>query len=158
MSDEIDIKQLAVELKTAADEVKKSAETTNTELKNLGKVTEDTKKAADDALVKHNELSARMTELEQKMVQRPSDEPKAKSIGQMVVEHDDLKAFIKSGGKGRVSIPVKAIISALTTDADGSAGDLIVPDRRPGIIAPPQRRLTMRSLISPGQTSANAIQ
>ena len=158
MSDDIDIKQLAAQLKTAADEVKKSAETTTTELKNLGQVTEDTKKAADEALVKHNELSARMTELEQKMVQRNAEPEGRKTIGQMVTEHDDLKAFIKSGGKGRVSIPVKAIISALTTDANGSAGDLIVPDRRPGIITPPQRRLTMRSLITPGQTASNAIQ
>lgn len=158
MSDDIDIKQLAAQLKTAADEVKKSAEATNTELKNLGQVTEDTKKAADEALVKHNELSARMTELEQKMVQRTAEPEGRKTIGQMVTEHEDLKAFIKSGGKGRVSIAVKAIISALTTDANGSAGDLIVPDRRPGIITPPQRRLTMRSLITPGQTASNAIQ
>lgn len=155
---EADLVALAGKLKEAADEVKKSAETTNTELKNLGKVTEETKKAADEALVKHNELAARMTEIEQKMVQNPSEPEQRKSVGQMVVEHDDLKAFIKSGGRGRVSIPVKAIISALTTDANGSAGDLIVPDRRPEIITPPQRTLTMRDLITPGQTSSNAIQ
>lgn len=155
---EKDIAALAIELKEAADQVKKSAETTSTELKNLGKVTEETKKSADDALVKHGELAARMTELEQKMVQSRSEPEQRKSVGQMVVEHEELKAFIKSGGKGRVSIPVKAIISALTTDANGSAGDLIVPDRRPEIIMPPQRTLTMRDLITPGQTNSNAIQ
>ncbi|KKB12372.1 capsid protein [Devosia geojensis] len=158
MSEEAEIKQLAIELKTAADEVKKQAETTNTELKNLGKVTEETKKAADEALIKHNEIAARMTELEQKMVQRTVEPQQRKSVGQMIVEHEDLKAFIKAGVKGRVSIPVKAIISALTTDADGSAGDLIVPDRRPEIITPAQRTLTMRDLITPGQTASNAIQ
>jgi peptidoglycan hydrolase CwlO-like protein len=61
--------ELAVQLKAAADDVKKSAETTQTELKNLGKTTEETKKSADDALIKHNEIAARMTELEQKMTQ-----------------------------------------------------------------------------------------
>lgn len=156
---EADLSKLAVDLKAAADEVKKQAETTATEMKNLGKVTEDTKKAADEALIKHNEISARMTELEQKMVQRSAAEPEQrKSIGQMVVEHDDLKAWIKSGGKGRVSIAVKAIISALTTDANGSAGDLIVPQRQPDIILPPQRTMTMRDLITPGNTNSNAIQ
>lgn len=154
-----DLSKLAVDLKAAADEVKKQAEITATEMKNLGKVTEETKKAADEALIKHNELSARMTEIEQKLVQRSAAEPeRRKSIGQMVVEHDDLKAWIKSGGKGRVSVAVKAIISALTTDANGSAGDLIVPDRRPEIITPPQRTMTMRDLITPGNTSSNAIQ
>jgi HK97 family phage major capsid protein len=154
-----DLETLARDLKSAADEVKKSAETTNIELKNLGKVTEETKKSADDALIKHNELAARMTEIEQKMVRGNGNEHEGrKSIGQTVTESDDFKAFIKSGGKGRLSIPVKAIISALTTDANGSAGDLIVPQRQPGVVAPPQRRMTIRDLITPGQTSSNAIQ
>jgi HK97 family phage major capsid protein len=156
--DEKALTELAVKLKDAADEVKKSAETTATELKNLGVLTAETKKTADDALIKHNEISARITEIEQKMVQRAAGPEPRKSIGQMVVEHDDLKSFIKSGGKGRVSIAVKAIISALTTDADGSAGDLIVPQRQPGILGLPQRRLTMRDLITPGRTASNAIQ
>ncbi len=156
---EAEIKQLTVDLKAAADAVKKQAETTNTELKNLGTVTAETKKAADEALIKHNELSARMTELEQKM-SRPAggDGERRKSIGQQVTDSEDFKSFVKAGGKGRISIGTKAIISALTTDADGSAGDLIVPDRRPGIIAPPQRRMTIRDLLTPGRTSVNAIQ
>jgi HK97 family phage major capsid protein len=155
---EADLSALAIELKKAADDVKKSAETTQTELKNLGKVTEETKKAADEALIKHNELAARLTEIEQKMVRRGQEPERKKSIGQVVAEHEDVKAFIKSGGKGRISIPVKAIISALTTDADGSAGDLIVPQRQPGILGLPERRMTIRDLITPGRTSSNAIQ
>lgn len=158
MSDETELKTLAVDLKKAADDVKKIAETTETELKTLGTLTAETKAKADEALVKHNEISARITEIEQKMVQRTTDAPERKSLGQAVSEHEDVKAFLAGGGKGRVSVSVKAIISALTTDADGSAGDLIVPDRLPGIITPPQRRLTVRSLITPGRTSSNAIQ
>ena len=159
MSDENDIKTLAADLKKAADEVKKTAETANAEMKNLGKMTEETKQKADEALVKHNEISARLTEIEQKLVARPGNgEERRKTVGELVTENDEFKAFVKSGGKGRVSIPVKAIISALTTDADGSAGDLIVPDRRPDIIAPPQTNLAVRDLLTPGETSSNAIQ
>lgn len=155
-----DIAALARDLKAAADDVKKQAETANTELKNLGKLTEDTKKAADEALVKHNELSARMTELEQKMVRGGGEPERRKSIGEQVTESDDFKAFAKSsarGGKQSASFPVKAIISSLTTDANGSAGDLIVPDRR-GLIDPVLRRMTIRDLITPGRTASNAIQ
>lgn len=158
MSDENELKTLAADLKKAADEVKKTAETTQAEMKNLGKVTEDTKKAADEALIKHNELSARLGEIEQKLARGHGEPEKRKSVGQSVAEHEDLKAFVKSGGKGRVSIPVKAIISALTTDADGSAGDLIVPQRQPGILGLPQRRMTIRDLLTPGRTASNAIQ
>jgi HK97 family phage major capsid protein len=157
-NDERELETLARDLQKAADDVKKQAEATNTELKNLGKVTEDTKKAADEALVKHNELAARMTEIEQKMVRGGGEPERRKTAGQQAVESDEFKAFVKAGGKGRISIPVKAIISSLTTDADGSAGDLIVPQRQPGIIAPPQRRMTIRDLLTPGRTSSNAIQ
>jgi HK97 family phage major capsid protein len=52
---------------------------------------------------------------------------------------------------------VKAIITSLTTDADGSAGDLLVPERRP-MVDPVERKLTVRDLMTPGRTSAMAIQ
>lgn len=154
------ITDMAVELKKAADDVKKSAETTQTELKNLGNTTAETKKAADDALIKHNEISQRMTELEQKMTQlRQGGGPeRQKTIGEQVTENAEVLDFLKSGRKGRVSMKLKAIISALTTDANGSAGDLIVPQRLAGIITPPQRRMTIRDLITPGRTNSNAIQ
>ncbi|MGE0653084.1 MAG: phage major capsid protein [Alphaproteobacteria bacterium] len=154
-----ELSTLAVDLMKAAEEVKKQAETTSTEIKNLGKVTEETKKAADEALIKHNELSSRMTELEQVVVRRGAGPERAKTVGEQVVEHEDFKAFVAAKrSKGSVSIPVKAIISSLTTDANGSAGDLIVPQRVPGIVAPPQRRMTIRDLITPGRTGVNAIQ
>lgn len=152
-----DIKQLAVELKQAADEVKRVAETTNVEVKNLGKVTEETKQKADEAMVKHNEISARLTEIEQKMSRGPQQPEGRKSLGQNIVTCDDVKHFLASSRKGSVSVEVKAIISSLTTDANGSAGDLIVPDRR-GLIDPVQRRMTIRDLLTPGNTSSNAIQ
>jgi HK97 family phage major capsid protein len=156
------ITDLATQLKNAADDVKKSAETTQTELKNLGTTTAETKKAADEALVKHNEISQRLTEVEQKMTQlrNGGGQERPKSLGEIITENDAVKAFIKSGGKGRISVPVavKAIISAATTVADGSAGDLIVPTRVPGIITPNQRRMTIRDLLLPGRTDKNAIQ
>jgi HK97 family phage major capsid protein len=156
---ENDLIKLAADLKSAADEVKKSAETTTTELKNLGQVTEETKKVADEALIKHNELSARFTDMEQKMARKGDDRPeRQKSFGEQVAESEELKSFIANGGKGRVNIGVKAIISALTTDANGSAGDLIVPQRQDGIITPAQRRMTIRDLLTPGRTTSNAIQ
>lgn len=158
MPTETDLATLAKELKTAAEDVKKQAETTNTEIKNLGKVTEETKKAADEALIKHNDLSARLTEIEQKMV-RKSDQPvQTKSVGETVTDSDEFKAFVKSGGRGKIAIPVKAIISSLTTDANGSAGANVVTMRVPGIVAPPQRKMTIRDLMTPGRTGSGSIE
>ena len=153
------ITDLAVQLKTAADDVKRSAETTQTEIKNLGKVTEDTKKAADEAMIKHNEIDARLKEIEQKMVRKGEGPQRVKSLGEQVTDglKDDIAALGKKA-RGSISFGVKAIISALTTDADGSAGDLIVPQRLQGILGLPERRLTVRDLLTPGRTTSNAIQ
>lgn len=157
-SDERDLETLTKGLKDATDEVKRFAEKVDGEMKSLGKATEDTKKSADEALIKMNDISGRIDSIEQKMARTGEEEPRTrKSVGQMVTESDELKEWLGGSRKGTFVMPVKAIISALTTDADGSAGDLIVPDRQ-GLIDPVQRRMTIRDLLTPGSTSSNAIQ
>jgi HK97 family phage major capsid protein len=153
-----DLVSLAADLKRAADDVKKQAEVTNTELKNLGVVTGETKEIADKAIIKHNELSARISEIEQKLAGTgPAGPARRKSLGERVVETDEVKALL-AAGRGKATVSLKAIISSLTTDANGSAGDLIVPDRRAGIIPLPDRRFTIRDLLTPGTTSSNSVQ
>ncbi len=58
--------------------------------------------------------------------------------------------------KGRVQVNLKAITSLST--GDGGAGDLIIPQRVPGIIRQPDRAMTIRDLLSVGRTSSNAIE
>jgi HK97 family phage major capsid protein len=156
---ERELETLAIDLKKAADDVKKQGETVAAELKNLGVITGETKQKADEALVKHNEISARLTEIEQKIAKRAAEPERRKSMGELVTESEEVKALMASPIKrGRATVSVKAIISGLTTDADGSAGDAIAPQRIAGIITPPQRRMTVRDLLTPGRTSSNAIQ
>ena len=122
-------------------------------------LTEGAKQKADEAITAANEAKARMDELEQKMALRGNDaSPEYKSLGQQVIENDAVKAMMQAG-KGRVSIDIesKAIISGLTTDADGSAGDVVDSMRLP-IVPPVQRRLTIRDLLMPGRTSSSSIQ
>lgn len=153
-----EIKSLAVELKTASDNVKKIAETTNTELKNLGAMTGETKETADKLLAKQGELNARVTELEQRAAGKRNGAPeRRKSLGELVTSDDGVKAMM-AAGRGKASIDVKAIVSSLTTDADGSAGDLILPDRRPGIQQPLVPRFFVRDLLTPGRTDSTSIQ
>lgn len=121
-------------------------------------LTASAKQAADEALVAANEARARLDELEQKAARMGSQPERPQSAGEKFIADEQVKAFIANpaGGK-RVGVDVKAIITSLTTDADGSAGDLIVPDRRP-IVDPVNRRLTVRDLLTPGNTSSNSIQ
>ncbi|RSU21211.1 phage major capsid protein [Sphingomonas koreensis] len=157
---EVDIKQLSRELKAATDKVKEFAEDAKGRLEAGEKLSTDAKEKADEALSKFNELSATMTEIEQKLARRGElGTDGRKTVGQLVTEDEAIKAFMeRAPSKGSVSFATKAIITSLTTDADGSAGDLIVPDRQSGLVAPPERRMTVRDLITPGRTASNAIQ
>jgi HK97 family phage major capsid protein len=107
---------------------------------------------------KISELHARMLDLEQKSARRrdggflPPD-----TWGAQVTRADSAKA-LSSGWKGRARFDVKATITSATTDAAGSAGTLVPPDRQTSIIELPRRKLRVRQLFTPGQTSSNLIQ
>lgn len=157
-----DIMQLSRDLKAATDKVKEFAEDAKGRLEKGEQLTTKAKESADEALVKFNELSAQMTEIEQKFARFGTGGGKdadRKSVGQQFVEAEDVKSFMeRCPSKGSVQFGTKALITSLTTDAAGSAGDLIIPDRQDGIIAPPERRMTVRDLLTPGRTNSNAIQ
>jgi HK97 family phage major capsid protein len=157
-----ELKQLAGDLTKAIGDMKTAAEKADTEVKNLGAITNETKEKADQAIAKHQEIADRLDTLEQKVARRGSPGvEERKSLGQTVVENEEVLDWLKSarvGQKSSVSVNVKAIISSLTSLADGSAGDLIVPTRLPDVITPALRRLTMRDLVSVGRTDKNAIQ
>lgn len=156
-----DIKSLSRDLKAATEEVQNFAKEARERMEKGEQLSKDAKEKADEALVKFNELSATMTEVEQKLARtgNPEGGQRRKSVGANVIEDADIKAFMdRAPSKGSVQFACKAIITSLTTDADGSAGDLIVPDRLAGIVAPPERRMTVRDLITPGRTSSNSIQ
>ena len=83
-----------------------------------------------------------------------AEEPQ--TAGYKFINSDEVKAFCANptGGK-RVGVEVKAVISGDITDTMGAAGDLVVPDRGP-MLMPPQRRMTVRDLITPGRTSSSS--
>lgn len=159
MSDENEYKNAIKQLSDATDEVKKFAETSKAELKNLGKVTDETKASADKALTALTEMSARVTELEQKSSRGgKSTEQQPQSIGQKFVASDEVKAAMERGTswKGTVQVEMKNITSASSTGASGTSA-LVVADRQPQIIAQPNRRLVIRDLLMPGNTQSNSV-
>jgi HK97 family phage major capsid protein len=118
------------------------------------------KELADEAILGMNEAKTRLDELEQKMVRQREVETAFKSLGERVTDDENVKAFLTQTGKGRVGVEIeqKAIISALGTNAAGSAGAAIVPQRIPGVQGLANRPLRVRDLLMPGQTTSNSIQ
>lgn len=156
------LREVTTSLKETSDKVKAQAEATEREVKAFGKIGEETKATADELLTKQSELSARLLEVEQKLAggDRRSGPEVQKSGGELFAENDDVRAFMarKARGSVTVTMPRKAVITSATTDAAGSAGALVVTDRRPGILPIPTMRLTVRDLIAPGTTTSNAIE
>ena len=154
------LETLAKEFAGARDEVKAFGEEIKGRMEKGEKDFTGLKEQADDALIKLNEIMPRLTELEQKAARPGGNETEAKkSLGQMLAESPDLARFKETSVQGAAArIAVKATISSLTTDADGSAGALVTPQRLPGIQGMPQRKLFIRDLLMAGTTGSNAIE
>lgn len=81
------------------------------------------------------------------------------SIGSQFVNSESFKALAGSAGhRGRATLDVKAAITSLTTNADGSAGATVQTTRLPGILELPQRRMTVRSLLAQGTMDGNSLE
>lgn len=145
------------ELKRIGDDVKELGTKALAEAEKAGVLSKETKAAVDDMLIKQGELQARLQDVEQKQDKAAAagGDPETKTIGQQFVESDELKEYLGKNNQrdNSVSFGVKAITSLANSAGDGAA-----PDRLDMIVANPERRLTVRDLITAGRTSSNAIQ
>lgn len=162
MSEQKTAAELAAEVKrdfeTKHDQVKEIAEKALAEAAKGTPMSEAAKQLADQALTGLNETKSRLDELEQKLSRRGGgDGERALTAGERFVEDEGFKSFAgQTRPRGRHIVEVKDI-SSLTTDAPGSVGTLVRPDRAAPVELP-RRRMTIRALIAPGNTASNAIE
>ena len=164
----LELKTLIDGFKTANDKVKEIAEKALAEADKAGRLTEETKKASDDKLTefytKATELGTRMLEVEQKMARPGGATVERKSLGELFVESDKAKSLLggaETGARGtvHVSIETKNITSAPASwGATPSATNSLVTPTRAETVALQMRPFTIRDLVSPGQTSSNAVE
>ena len=153
------LKELVAEFAKAKDDVQALGMEIKGRMEKGEKNFEAIKDQADEALIKMNEMSARLSELEQKTARSGGNEPDAvKTLGSVLSSDEGIKSmFEATSAKHTARVNMKATITSMTTDAAGSAGALVSPDRRGGIRAIPERRLSIRDLLAPGTTSSNAV-
>ena len=159
MALEADIQTINASLKTVGDQLKAQAEVAakNSELNT------DTRAKVDDLLSKQGELQANLQHAQQALAKLEANgaggDVQHQTFGQQFIGSDEFKSFAsKTTPRGRVDMTYKAAITSLTTDADGSAGDLVSTTRMPGVQQLAQRRMTVRDLISPGTMDGNALE
>lgn len=154
--------ELAAEIKAsqekALDEVREKADEAFGKAEKGEELSQSVKEAIDEALVKMGELTEQVSQLEQKGGRAGGDD-RALSLGRRFVEDDAVKAFLESRPtSGKAQMRIKATLTSLTTDAAGSVGDGIAPDRRSNVQMLPDRGMTIRDLLMPGTTESNSIE
>ncbi|MDX1206118.1 phage major capsid protein [Sinorhizobium medicae] len=156
--------QLALEVKAEFDktmnQVKEIAEKALAEAAKGVGMTDDLKEKADESLLKMNSLTEQVAEIEQKLARGGGKKTTSeKTIGEQFVEDQGVKDWAQSSpSKGKADVRFKATITSATTDTAGAAGAAVETTRLPGILALPQRRLTVRDLISPGRMDGNSLE
>ena len=151
--------QVSADLKTVGEQLKSYAEVA---AKNANLGTE-TRAKVDELLTQQGSLQAKLQSAEQKLAQIEANgaggDIKHESLGRQFIDSEQFQSFAKQATpRGRVDMTVQAAITTLTTDADGSAGDLVTATRLPGLIMPPQRRMTVRDLITPGRMDGSVLE
>jgi HK97 family phage major capsid protein len=113
-------------------------------------------KASQDALV---ELKTRLLDIEQKGIKRPAgDERELKSPGQLVAGSAELQAAVKARRPQMDAVDVGSFHKTAILNATGQNQPLVPADRRPGVITPAERLLTIRRVLPVTTTESNAIE
>lgn len=150
-------KQVQANLKDVGDQLKAHAEQAAKDIERHQAMSAETRAKVDEMLTKQGELQARLQEAEQKLVNANTDRGQSErqqSAGELVVGAEVMQGVNSSfRGSRRVSVPRAAI-----TSVPASGGTLVPAERRAGILALPERQLTIRDLIAPGQTSSNSYE
>lgn len=158
--DQLELKSVMQALDDRDAEIKAFAEKASAEIKNFGKIQDDTKTVLDGLVKSGLGLQDRLQEVEQKLARRFSanDPVDAKSLGEQLSETEDFQ-HLASKGRGIARLPVKAVTNITSaTTGTGGVGAAIEPTRVPGIVQGPDRQFTIRDLIMPGRTSSNAVE
>lgn len=166
LDDNKSVAELAAEIKAdhakAFDQVKEIAENALGKAASGEEVAASVKDKADEALLKMNGLAEQIAEFEQKLARSGSGQKpeSAKSLGERVIESDGFKGLLDKGTdfRGVAQFQAKATITSSTADADGAVGAAVPETRLPGVVAPPNRRMTIRDLITPGQMDGSTLE
>lgn len=163
MADEKVTESIKAELGRINDSLKEQGEKALAEAKTGIQMAQSNKEQVDAMLIKQGELQANLQHAEQVLAKLEAGanggDVHAQSFGRQFVESEEFKAFTgKTTPRGRVDMTFHAAITSLTTDADGSAGDLVQTTRVPGVRGLPQRRMTVRDLLSQGQMDGSSLE
>lgn len=118
------------------------------EMKNLGKVTTDTKTALDNIGIEQREFADRLLKMEQAKSEQA--EPRQEDgFGEQFVKDSGFENFVKADAHGRVRLELKNTVTNPIANT--------FSERRPGLVEGSFRLFTIEDLLTSIPTSAPAI-
>lgn len=160
-----DYNEILKEIKNNQDQLLVKVKEQEKEIKEKGQTTDKTANAIAELENNFDQLQKDLNEAVAKM-NRPGYKngsgQKEMTIGEYFSESETVKRMIENGGRNSEPVQIKSFFNPfetkdLSSDND-SAGVLIVPQRKPGIVAPPERELRIRDLLNVAPTTSNAIE
>ena len=122
------------------------------------KLTQEMKSTIDELLKSKNEMAAELADMQQKSARRGGQEvAQFQTPGQKFTESEVFKKAKEEGRLNRKGQVISVEMKEIST-LDASVGQLITPNIQTGVLAIPQRRMTIRQLLAPGRTDKPAIQ
>lgn len=105
---------------------------------------------------------SRLLELEQKLAggraSADQGEHRPGELANLLIKSDGMAAYLKGTSRSvEITVPAKLFKTAIL-NATGQNQSLVAADRRPGIVAAPQRRFTIRDLFQGIPTNSNLVE
>lgn len=151
--------QLADEINARIDGVKGIAEDALSKAAAGESLTAAEKQKADEALAEVNGLKSRLDELEQKAARGGGEDAPDGTFGERFTASEGFKSFsgdARDGTRTSMKFDQKNDMTT-TTGGAGGMGAMVHPAYQPGLQMLPDRRMTIRDLIAPGQTDSAII-
>ena len=136
-------------LDTIEAKMSQMSEKADNEMRDLGKVSADTKAALENIGTQQRELADRLLAIEQKGVSGAPESKSSEGWGDQVVKASSFQDFV-AGRQQKARIEVKNTIVGSDTN--------VAPDRRAGVVPGAFQMLTIENLLNSATTSSNAIE
>lgn len=150
LSGEIDGASILKALDNVETKLNSMSEKASNEIKDLGKVSQDTKTALENIGIEQRTLADRLLLIEQKAQAKGDETPKDESVGAQFVKAAEYGDFQKKGQQ-RASMALEVKNTVTNTIANTYS------ERRPGLVEGAFRVFTIEDLITSIPTSSNAI-
>jgi len=153
MSEILDLKAVEAQLLDTHTALEGFIEKSNKELEEAQSVSAETKGAIDKLAEQSVEHGDRLAEMEQAQSSHYAETQQQKSIGEMLTESDEFKAF-HSRQSTSMSLELKtAIVNAVPSMSQ----PLVAGHRLDGIVKEPDRALHIRDALPVGRTTSNIV-